>query len=121
MDIDATFLPVAQELIDSVFPTPAVYRRITTAYDPSVGDVVETVTDYNVNIGLLSRGKSEEGGVGEPNEARFYMHHGAAGVPVEPETSDRLIYLGKEYKVVSIDPIYGSKGLIASKLTARYT
>ena len=38
MDIDATFMPVAVELIDSVFPTHVVYfRNAGTGYDSTPG------------------------------------------------------------------------------------
>ena len=41
MDLDATFMPVAVELIDSVFPTAITYERVQPpTYDPSTGDVV---------------------------------------------------------------------------------
>ena len=32
MDIDAVFLPVAEELIDDVFPTPIVYLQTREPY-----------------------------------------------------------------------------------------
>ena len=42
MDIDATFRPLAVDLIDNVFPTHVVYfRNSGTSYDPSTGDVIQ--------------------------------------------------------------------------------
>ncbi len=60
MEITATFLPVADTLINSVFPTPIVYRRHNKAvYDPLTGSmqyvlagVAPTLADYQ-NAGAL--------------------------------------------------------------------
>jgi hypothetical protein len=54
LDIDAVFLPTADLLINSVFPTPIVYRRHNEAvYDPLTGTmryvlagVAPTLADY---------------------------------------------------------------------------
>ena len=63
MDIDAVFLPVAEELIDQVFPTPITYLLTAPpAYDPSTGESVPNATEYMINAGILSRGKNEGGG-----------------------------------------------------------
>ena len=120
MDIDATFMPVAVELIDTVFPTTITYERVQPpAYDPSTGDVVENVTQFDIKAGVLSRGRVEAGGVGESYELRLWIQHSASGLPHLPTTADRVEYDGTSWKVVSVDPTYSSKGLIASKLTAR--
>ena len=122
MDIDATFLPVAEELIDSVFPTAIVYRRDEgSTYNPETGEVTSNSTDYNINAGVLSRGNSEDGGVGGVIELRLWIHHGTAGLPYLPETGDQVIYDGRTYKVVTVDPTYSSKALIASKIVCRYS
>lgn len=120
MDIDATFKPVAVELIDNVFPTDVVYHQTEPGtYDFSTGAVAPVVTDYSIKAGVLSRGRTEEGGVEETNEIRIWIQHSASGLPVLPKTGDTFTYDSLEWKVVSIDPTYSSKGLIASKLTAR--
>ena len=120
MDIDATFVPVAIELIQNVFPTAITYERVQPpAYDPSTGDVVENVTQFNIKAGVLSRGRVESGGVGESYELRLWIQHSASGLPHLPTTADRVVYDGTSWKVTSIDPTYSSKDLIASKITAR--
>jgi hypothetical protein len=120
MDIDATFLPVAKELIDSVFPTTVAYLRNNGgSYDPTTGDVTQDTTQFDINAGVLSRGRLEEGGVGESQELRLWIHHGTGGLPHLPTTSDQVEYGGLTWKVVAIDPTYSSKGLIASKIIAR--
>ena len=120
MNIDSTFLPVAQELIDSVFPTAITYiRNNGGSYDPNTGEVVPDTTQFSINAGILSRGRLEEGGVGESQELRLWIHHGTGGMPHLPTTSDQVEYGGLTWKITSIDPTYSSKDLIASKVIAR--
>ena len=69
MDIRATFLPIGEELIDSVFPTNITYIRSTgTGYDPSTGEVTQGTEQLAIKAGVLSRGRLETGGVGETYE-----------------------------------------------------
>ena len=82
MDITETFLPVAKELIDQVFPTTVAYlRNEGGSYDPATGEVTQNTTQYDINAGVLSRGRTEEGGVGETQELRLWIHHGTGGMP----------------------------------------
>ena len=120
MDIDAVFLPVAEELIDSVFPTPITYLQTENpTYDPSTGQTVPNVTEHSINAGILSRGRVEQGGAAEDYELRLWIHHGPAGLPVLPKTSDRVYYDSVYWKVFSVDPTYSSDDLIASKILVR--
>lgn len=120
MDIDGTFLPVAVELIDRAFPTDLRYfRSEPPGYDPTTGDVTANETLFLIRAGILSRGRVEEGGVGETYELRLWIQHSASGLPHLPTTADRVQYDNISWKVTSIDPTYSSKGLIASKITAR--
>ena len=120
MDIRATFLPVAEELIDSVFPTSITYiRKTPPTYDPATGDVTENQTQLSIKAGVLSRGRIEEGGVAETYELRLWIHHGTSGLTDLPTTSDQVIYDSTTWKVTDIDPTYSSEGLIASRITAR--
>ena len=120
MDIDKVFLPVAEELIDDVFPTPVVYLQTDNpTYDPATGGISENVVEYRINAGILSRGRSESGGVAEEYELRLWIHHGARGLPVLPKTSDRVFYDSVYWKVFKVDPTYSSDDLIASKILVR--
>ena len=122
MNIDQTFLPVAEELINNVFPTAIRYLRYDGgSYDPSTGDVTQNITEYEINAGVLSRGRTEQGGVGEDYELRLWIHHGTGGLPHLPTTSDQVEYGGLTWKVTQIDPTYSSKDLIASKIIARHS
>ena len=82
MDIDAVFLPVAEELIDQVFPNtysvPA--NRRTRFMTLMTGQTAPQVVTYSINAGILSRGRNEQGGIGEDYELRLWIHHGPAGL-----------------------------------------
>ena len=120
MDIDATFMPVAVELIDNVFPTSIQYLRDEgSSYDPATGDVTSEVVDYEINAGVLSRGRVEAGGTAETYELRLWIQHSDSGLPHLPTTADRVVYDGTTWKISSIDPTYSSKSLIASKILCR--
>ena len=120
MDIRATFLPVGKELIDSVFPTNITYiRSLGGSYDPATGEVTQNTEEYAIKAGVLSRGRVEQGGVGETYELRLWIHHDTTGMPHVPRTGDVVEYDNIQWKVITIDPTYSSEGLIASKLTAR--
>ena len=120
MDIDQTFLPVAEELVGSVFATQITYfQNNGSSYDPATGEVTQNITEHKIPAGVLSRGRAEDGGVGESYELRLWLHHGSGGLPTLPTTADTLEYGGSTWKVTTIDPTYSSKALIASKVTAR--
>ena len=122
MDIDATFLPVAVELIDNVFPTDVIFVEhtdTTSSYDPLTGTVPKVEVQHNIKAGVLSRGRTEEGGGGETYELRLWIHHASSGYTKLPKTSDSVIYDSTTWRVVTVDPTYSSAGLIASKLTCR--
>ena len=120
MDIDATFLPVAVELIDKVYPTDIRYLRSEApGYNPATGEVVTNETLYLIKAGILPRARVEQGGVGETYEITLWIQHSASGLPHLPTTADRIQYDNISWYVTSIDPTYSSKGLIASKITAR--
>ena len=120
MDIRNTFLPVAEELIDNVFPTSVLYiRNLPPAYDPATGDVTQTTEQINCKAGVLSRGRAEDGGVAESYELRLWIHHGSSGMPHLPTTADTVEYDSTTWKVTTVDPTYSSEGLIASRITAR--
>jgi len=120
VDITNTFLPVAIELIQNVFPTPITYTRsIGSSYDPSTGEVTENTQAFNISAGVISRARVEEGGVGETYTLTLWIDHSATGLPHLPTTADSVTYDATTWKVVEINPTYSSTGLIASKIVAR--
>jgi hypothetical protein len=120
MDITNTFLPVAVELIQNVFPTPVSYvRNLGSTYDPSTGEVTQNTEQYDISAGVISRARVEEGGVGETYSLTLWIDHSPTGVPHLPTTSDSVVYDGTTWKLVEVSPTYSSTGLIASKIVAR--
>ena len=120
MNIDGTFMPVAVELIQNVFPTAIVYHRSEgKVYDPALGEVVETITDYAISAGVLSRGRAEAGGTAETYTLSLWIDHSGTGLPHLPTTADSITYDSTKWKVTDITPTYSSKALIASKITVR--
>lgn len=120
MDIDGLFLPIAENLIDSIFPTAVVYHRANAGtYDPVTGTAAGGETDHNIKAGVLSRKRTEGGGANDPYELMLWVHHGTTGLQFLPVTDDYVTYDSTRWKVVAVEPTYSSKGLIASKLTVR--
>lgn len=120
MDIDATFKPVSDELINNVFPTPIVYLRSKgMVYDPATGEVTEDVEQFNIKAGIEQISIQEEGGVAEEREIKLWIDHGSRGMPHEPTTGDRIEYKGRTWKVTGIDPEFVSISSIASCVFAK--
>jgi hypothetical protein len=118
VDIDAVFGGVSDTLINSVFPTAVVYHeKGTPTYDPLSGAVTGADVDHNINAGVLSRSRTEEGGTAEKYELLLWVEHKT--LPILPKTGDSVTYDGTTWKVTAIEPCYSSKGLIASKLRVR--
>ena len=91
MDIRATFLPVGEDLIDNVFPTSITYiRNLGSSYDPSTGEVTQNTEEFSIKAGVLSRGRSEEGGVGETYELRLDEIGSPVQVTVIEKSSGRI-------------------------------
>ena len=122
MDIDQVFLPIGEELIDTVFPTPIVFHQSidqTSGYDPLSGLIPRVENDVNISAGVISRRRVEEGGVGEVYEITIWVHHGPTGLQFLPKTSDSFTYDGEVWRVVEVAPTYSSDDLIASKVIGR--
>jgi hypothetical protein len=118
VDIDATFLPVADLLVNQVFATPITYHEHGAGgYDPLSGVVTGGDIDHNINAGILSRSRVEQGGSSEVYELLLWVEHKT--LPILPTTADSVTYDGKRWKVTEVSPTYSSKALIASKLKVR--
>ena len=118
MNIDSTFLPLAKELIDE-FATAVTYHQHvdgTGSYDPATGTITSSDIDHSINAGVLSRGRTENGGTGETYEITIWVHHGAGGLQFLPKTGDSFTYDDTVWLVTAIEPTYSSKDLIASKI-----
>jgi hypothetical protein len=74
-------------------------------------------TDHNINAGVLSRSRVEEGGTSEKYELLLWVEHKT--LPILPKTGDEVTYDGTTWKVTEVAPTYSSKKWIASKLRVR--
>lgn len=120
MNIDAVFLPVAEQLINVEFGTDIVYHQHgASVYNPVTGTVTGADIDHAIKAGVLSRSRVEAGGPNEVYEISVWVHHGATGLGFLPTTADSFTYDGLVWKVVEIAPTYSSKALIASKIKGR--
>jgi hypothetical protein len=120
VNIDAVFLPVAEQLINVEFGTDIVYHQHgASVYNPVTGTVTGTDIDHAIKAGVLSRGRVEAGGPSEVYEISLWVHHGATGLGFLPTTADSFTYDAVVWKVVSVEPTYSSKSLIASKIKGR--
>ena len=120
MNIDAVFLPVAEQLINVEFGTDIVYHQHgASVYNPVTGTVTGADTDHAIKAGVLSRSRVEAGGPNEAYEISIWIHHGATGLGFLPTTADSFTYDAVVWKVVSVEPTYSSKSLIASKIKGR--
>ena len=118
MDIDLVFSPVADLLVNQVFPTPIVYHEHRPGiYDPFTGVAAKDDTDHVINAGILSRSRVEGGGTAEVYELMLWVEHKT--LPILPKTGDEVTYDNTTWKVTEVAPTYSSKGLIASKLKVR--
>jgi len=118
LNIDGSFLPVADLLINQVFATPIIYHeQLPGTYDPLTGAVVAVSTDHAINAGILSRSRVEDGGSNETYELLLWVEHKT--LPILPTTADSVTYDGTRWKVTEVAPTYSSKALIASKLKVR--
>ena len=124
MDIDAVFLPVAEELIDSVFPTPIKYLQTSNpAYDPATGQTTPNVTEYSINAGILSSGRNEQGGVAEDYETeamdpprRSWVASAAADSQIGCFTARTFIgRCSRSTRRISSDDLIASKILVRAE------
>ena len=117
MDITATFLPVAKELIDQVFPTGIRYiKNSGGSYDPATGDVVVNSTQFDLNAGVLARAL-EEGGVAKARNCVFGYTMALAACLICRQATKWIQRSGVEGR--GDRSTYSSGRAVASKITAR--
>ena len=89
-----TFLPVAEELIDSVSSQPTSSTSATwgPATTPRLGKSLRTPSSSPSRLGCSPGAVHEAGGAGEDYEMRLWIHHGTSGMPHLPKTGDVVEY-----------------------------
>lgn len=119
MGVQDTFgRALANQLVDTFRVSSLTYIRISSAYDPSTGDVVITETPYTGAGAVEQMTRTEEGGAAETFNIDAWIN--MAGIDDEwPTTADLLEYDGARWKITSIDPMYSGDVKYACKVTAR--
>jgi hypothetical protein len=117
---DIWAIPLAKELVDRFRSQALTYVRVTSGvYDEELGTVATAESRISA-AGAVSRSmKGERDGVQQGNELEAWIDH--TTVPWPLSTQDRLEYMGKRWKIVSISPTYSSSNVkvYASKIIAR--
>lgn len=112
--------PLADKLVDLFRVSSLDYLRVSSAYDPTAGSVVETVTTFASAGAVTKTYKSEAGGVGEPHTIECWINMSKIG-DVWPTTADRLTYQGQQWKITSVTPMLSGDQKYACKIVARCT
>ena len=116
---DAWAKPLALELVNLFRETEVTFVRQTSlAYNPSTGEVVTEALQIKCGAAVENVSLSEEGGVGETHTAIMWFD--STTLPIAPTTADRIEYNQRTWRIVSIDPHYGSGATnYAYKLTVQ--
>lgn len=116
---DAWAKPLALELVNLFRETEVTFVRQTgQVYDPSTGQVVTEELPIKCGAAVEQVSRNEEGGVGETHTAIMWFD--STTLPIAPTTADRVEYNQRTWRIVSIDPHYGSGATnYAYKLTVQ--
>lgn len=117
---DAWAIPLAKRLVDRFRSQELTYVRIVPgAYDETTGTAAVVETEIAAAGAVTKSMKGERDGVQQGSELEAWIDH--VTVPWPISTADRLEYMGRRWKIVSIDPTYSSSDteVYASKITAR--
>lgn len=112
---DAWAKPLAKRLVDRFRSQALSYIRITPgAYDETTGTATITETVIPAAGAVVKSMQGERDGVLQGHEVEVWIDHETVPWPVS--TNDRLQYLGKRWKITSIEPTYGSGGEPSSQV-----
>lgn len=126
---DLWAIPLAKRLVDRFRSQAVTYVKVTNggAYDEEQGVFAPPVQQSIQAAGAVVKSmKGERDGVQQGHEVVVWIDHETVPWPIS--TADWLEYLGKKWKIVSIEPSYGSGGgeagptpfkMYASRITAR--
>jgi hypothetical protein len=117
---DIWAIPLAKELVDRFRSQELTYVRVTLgAYDEELGIVATTEVEIIAAGAVAKTMKGERDGVQQSDEVEAWIDH--TTVPWPLSTQDRLEYMGKRWKIVSISPTYSSSDVkvYASRVIAR--
>lgn len=101
--------PLAKRLVDRFRSQALTYIRITdSTYDETTGSITLTETAIPAAGAVVKSMKGERDGVQQGHEVEAWVDH--ITVPWPISTKDRLDYLGRRWKIIAIEPTYGSGG-----------
>jgi hypothetical protein len=104
---DSWALPLANELVNAFRETEVVFvMRGGTAYNPETGEVVTEEVRYPCGAAVLKTARVEGGGTAE--EWTCEMWFDSTTLPVLPTTADTVLYLDRTWRIVAVEPHYGS-------------
>jgi len=117
---DLWAIPLAKRLVDRFRSQKIAYIRVETGvYDEQTGTLPVTETRIEAAGAVVKSAKNERDGVQQDHEVEAWIDH--TTVPWVVTTQDRIEYLGKSWKIVAIDPTYGSGGSGAVAASALLT
>lgn len=106
---DAWAGPLAKRLVDRFRSQALSYIRIAPGqYDEETGTITVTETVIPAAGAVVKSMQGERDGVQQGHQVEAWIDHET--VPWAITTNDRLQYLGKRWKIIAIDPTYGSGG-----------
>lgn len=106
---DLWAIPLAKRLVDRFRSQKVAYIRVApSSYDEQTGTIAATETRIEAAGAVVKSMKGERDGVQQGHEVEVWIDH--ITVPWVVTTQDRIEYLGKRWKIISIDPTYGSGG-----------
>jgi hypothetical protein len=117
---DIWAIPLAKELVDRFRSDNLTYVRITAGvYNETTGVAAATEVKITAAGAVSQSMKGERDGVEQGSELEVWIDHATVSWPLS--TKDRLEYMGRRWKIVSIDPTYSSSDVkvYASRIKAR--
>jgi hypothetical protein len=112
--------PLAKKLVDRFRCQDLSYIRIDAgSYNEQTGTVTAEEEEIPAAGAVVKSMKGERDGAEQGTQVEVWIDH--VTVPWPISTQDQLQYMGRRWKIVSIDPTYGSSDatVYASKVTAR--
>ena len=112
--------PLAKRLVDRFRSSELTYIRVASgAYNEVTGVASIAETQIPFAGAVLRSMKAERDGVQQGSELEAWIDHTIVPWPIS--SNDRLQYMGRRWKIISIDPTYSSSAtqVYASKIRAR--
>ena len=118
---DSFARPLAKTLANKFRVNSLSYvRESVPTYDPATGTATSSETTY-AKAGAVEMSKNVEGsGVSGSQELNAWICLADIGDQT-PTTRDHLVYLGKTWKITSIDPLFSGDQLYACRVTGAHS